>query len=66
MLKDILAIVDTGDEDEQFLKDARAFAHFNDAHLSVAILSVVPTPDYAVAFGPPYICLLYTSDAADE
>ncbi|MGB3928775.1 MAG: universal stress protein [Sphingobium sp.] len=66
MLKDILAIVDTGDEDEQFLKDARAFAHFNDAHLSVAILSVVPTPDYAVAFGPPYILLADYVEAAEE
>src|SRR3546814_10334251 len=48
-VKDILAIVDTGDEDEQFLKDAREFARFHDAHLTVAILSAVPTPDYAIA-----------------
>lgn len=66
MLKDILAIVDTGDEDEQFLKDMRAFARFHDAHLSVAILSVVPTPDYAVAFGPPYILLADYVEAAEE
>lgn len=66
MLKDVLAIVDTGDEDEHFLKDARDFARFHEAHLSIAILSVVPTPDYAVAFGPPYILLSDYMEAAEE
>ncbi|MFD2427761.1 hypothetical protein ACFSUK_05165 [Sphingobium scionense] len=56
-VKDILAIVDTGDEDEQFLKDAREFARFHDAHLTVAILSAVPTPDYAMAYAQPYFLL---------
>jgi nucleotide-binding universal stress UspA family protein len=65
-MKDILAIVDTGDEDEQFLKDAREFARFHEAHLTVAILSAVPTPDYAVAFGPPYILLADFVEAAEE
>jgi len=66
MAKDILAIVDTGDADEQFLKDARAFARFHDAHLSVAILSAVVPPDYAVAFGPPYFMLTDYVTAAEE
>src|SRR3546814_10190780 len=56
-VKDILAIVDTGDEDEQFLKDAREFARFHDAHLTVAILSAVPPPDYAIANAQPYFLL---------
>ncbi|AOH87067.1 universal stress protein UspA (plasmid) [Sphingomonas panacis] len=66
MLKDILAIVDTGDADEQFLKDAREFARFHDAHLSIAILSAVPTADYALAFGPPYVLLTDYVEAAGE
>lgn len=66
MLKDILAIVDTGDADEQFLKDARELARFHEAHLSIAVLSAVPTPDYAVAFGPPYILLADYVEAAEK
>src|SRR3546814_16920490 len=58
-VKDILAIVDTGDEDEQFLKDAREFARFHDAPLTVAILSAVPTPDYAIAHAHPYFLLAH-------
>ncbi|MFT3966931.1 MAG: universal stress protein [Sphingobium sp.] len=61
-----MAIVDTGDEDEQFLKDAREFARFHEAHLTVAILSAVPTPDYVAAFGPPYILLANYVEAAEE
>lgn len=65
-VKDILAIVDTGDEDEQFLKDAREFARFHEAHLSVAILSAVPTPDYALAYTQPYFLLSDYVEAAEE
>jgi nucleotide-binding universal stress UspA family protein len=65
-VKDILAIVDTGDEDEQFLKDAREFARFHDAHLTVAILSAVPTPDYAMAYAQPYFLLADYVEAAEE
>src|SRR3546814_578418 len=65
-VKDILAIVDTGDEDEQFLKDAREFARFHDAHLTVAILSAVPTPDYAIAYAQPYFLLADYVEAAEE
>lgn len=57
MLKDLLAIVDTADKDDQFIEDAIAFAEFHGAHLSIAILSPIPTPDYALAFGSPYIIL---------
>lgn len=57
MLKDLLAIVDTGDKDEQFIKDAIALADFHGAHLSIAILSPIPTPDYALAYGSPYVIL---------
>src|SRR3546814_3178179 len=65
-VKDILANVDTGDEDEQFLKDAREFARFHDAHLTVAILSAVPTPDYAIAYAQPYFLLADYVEAAEE
>lgn len=57
MLKDLLAVVDTADKDDQFIKDVIAFAEFHGAHLSIAILSPIPTPDYALAFGSPYIIL---------
>lgn len=66
MLKDILAIVDTGEADEQFLKDVLAFARLHEAHLSIAILSAIPTPDYAIAFGPPYIVLADFLKASEE
>ena len=64
--KDILAVVDTGDEDEQFLKDAREFARAGEAHLSIAILSAIPMTDYAVAIGPPYVLLADYLEAAEE
>ncbi|MDF0543933.1 universal stress protein [Sphingobium sp. H39-3-25] len=66
MLKDILAFVDTGEDDEQFLKDALALARFHDAHLSIAIMSAVPTPDYALAYAPPYIALSDFLKASEE
>jgi nucleotide-binding universal stress UspA family protein len=66
MLKDILAFVDTGEADEQFLKDALAFARFHDAHLSIAIMSAIPTPDYALAYAPPYIVLSDFLKASEE
>ncbi len=66
MLKDILAFVATGEADEQFLKDALAFARFHDAHLSIAIMSAIPTPDYALAYAPPYIALTDFLKASEE
>lgn len=65
-VKDILAIVDTGDDDEQFLTDAREFARFHEAHLTVAILSAVPTPDYALVCTQPYFLLSDYVEAAEE
>ncbi|AIT82433.1 universal stress protein UspA (plasmid) [Novosphingobium pentaromativorans US6-1] len=53
-VKDVLAIIDIGDEDEQFLKDAREFARYHEAHLTVAILSAIQTPNYALAYAQPY------------
>ena len=47
-IKDILAIVDTGDKDEQFLRDALAFAEFHSASLSLVVLSALPSADYAL------------------
>jgi len=44
-IKDILAVVDTGDKDEQFLRDALAFAEFHDASLSLVVLSALPSAD---------------------
>lgn len=64
--KDILAVVDTGEEDDQFLKDVREFARFAEAHLSIAILSAIPATDYAVAVGPPYVLLADYVEAAEE
>lgn len=57
MLKDLMAIVDTADKDDQFIIDAAALARHHDAHLTVAILSPIPTADYAMAFGAPFIIL---------
>jgi nucleotide-binding universal stress UspA family protein len=56
-IRDILAVVDTGDRDEQFLRDAFGFAAFHGASLSVVILSALPVADYAVTIGPPYVIL---------
>ena len=42
-IKDILAVVDTGDRDGPFLQDAVNFAEFHGASLSIMILSAMPT-----------------------
>lgn len=44
-IKDVLAVVDTGDRDEQFLRDALGFAEFHNASLSLVILSALPSAD---------------------
>lgn len=65
MPKDILAVVDVGDRDEQFLEDARAYAQFHDAHLSILILSAVPSSNYALAVGTPFVMLTKYLEASD-
>lgn len=56
-IKDLLAVVDTGDKDEQFIKDALSFAEFHEARLTFLVLSVIPSGDYAVMWGAPYVIL---------
>ncbi|MAM37707.1 universal stress protein (plasmid) [Sphingobium naphthae] len=56
-LKDLLAVVDTADKDEQFVQDVLRFAEFHGARLTFLVLSVIPSPDYVGTFGPPYIVL---------
>jgi len=53
-IKDILALVDTGDKDERFLRDALAFAKFHDASLCLVVLSALPSADYALTIAPPH------------
>ena len=64
-IKDILAVVDTGDKDEQFLRDALAFAEFHEARLSIIVLSALPSIDYGLPVSPPYIFLRDYTEAVD-
>lgn len=64
-IKDILAVVDTGDKDEQFLRDAIGFAEFHGASLSVVILSALPAADYALTIGPPHLFLQDYTEAVE-
>lgn len=56
-IKDLLAVVDTSDSDEQFVQDALSFAEFHDARLTLLVLSVIPSPEYGYMYGPPFIVL---------
>lgn len=56
-IKDLLAFVDTGDQDDQFLQDAIAFAAFHKATLSVVVLSALPAAEYALTLGPSHAYL---------
>lgn len=56
-IRDLLAVVDTGEQDGQFLEDAIAFAAFHDARLSFVVLSAMPAETYALTMGPPYVFL---------
>lgn len=64
-IKDILAVVDTGDKDEQFLRDALAIAEFHNASLSFVVLSAIPLADYALTVAPPYIFLEDYTEAVE-
>jgi nucleotide-binding universal stress UspA family protein len=64
-IKDILAVVDTGDRDERFLRDAIAFAEFHDASLSLVVLSALPSADYALTVAPPYVFLPDYAEAVE-
>src|SRR3546814_21160985 len=64
-IKDILAVVDTGDKDEQFLRDALGFAEFHNASLSVVILSALPSADYALTIARPYAFLKDYTEAVE-
>lgn len=64
-IKDILAVVDTGDKDEQFLRDVLAFAEFHNASLSVLVLSALPSADYALTMAPPYMFLHDYTEAVE-
>lgn len=64
-IKDILAVVDTGDKDEQFLRDALAFAEFHGASLSFVVLSALPSADYALTVASPYMFLQDYTEAVE-
>ena len=57
MLKNILAIVDCGDNDAQFVKNAEGFARRYDAYLTLLIVSTIPSPDYELELHEPYVRL---------
>lgn len=65
-IKDILAVVDTGDKDESFLQDALAFAEFHNARLTFVILSALLAEDYALTVGPAYVLLHDYVDAVEK
>src|SRR3546814_11216542 len=64
-IKDVLAVVDTGDRDEQFLRDALGFAEFHNASLSLVILSALPSADYALTIARPYAFLQDYTEAVE-
>ena len=64
-IRDILAIVDTGDKDEAFLRDAIDFAAFRNASLCVIVLSALPANDYVLTLGPPYVFLQDYTEAVE-
>src|SRR6218665_3968167 len=64
-IKDILAVVDTDDKDEPFLRDALAFAEFHSASLSLVVLSALPSADYALTIAPPYVFLQDYTEAVE-
>src|SRR3546814_4468291 len=64
-IKDVLAVVDTGDRDEQFLRDALGFAEFHNASLSLVILSALPSADYALTIARPYSFLQDYTEAVE-
>ncbi|MGE4431015.1 MAG: universal stress protein [Sphingobium sp.] len=64
-IKDLLAVVDTGDKGEQFVRDALNFAEFHDARLSFLVLSAIPSTEYAVTLGPPYAYLQDFTEAVE-
>ncbi len=65
MLKEILAFLDSGDGDEAFIDDALAFARFHEARLTLVLLSAIPTPDYGITLGPPYVALSAYLEASE-
>lgn len=64
-IKDILAVVDTGDRDDQFLKDALAFAQFHGASLSIVVISAMPAADYSLTVAAPYVVLQDYTEAVE-
>lgn len=64
-IKDLLAFVDTGDQDDQFLRDAITFAEFHAASLSVVVLSALPAAEYALTLGPSHAFLEDYVEAAE-
>lgn len=67
MLKNIIAIVDTGDKDDGFIHDALAFAAFHDAHLTFVMAVPTVSPDYAMLLEPNFFKVSdYAQNAADK
>lgn len=57
MIKDLLLIVDRGAEDDGTVDAALRLAEAYHAHLTIAVVSAVPLPDYAISTFPPFIAL---------
>ena len=53
-IKDLLAVVDTGAKDEQFLRDAIAFAEFHGASLGFVVLADLSAESYGIEAGITY------------
>lgn len=54
MGRDILAIVDTGDKDAQYIDYAIALASARNARLEIGLVGPIPVPGAPSAFGLPY------------
>lgn len=65
-IKDLLAVVDTGEQDDRFVRDALNFAECHGARLTFLILSAFPSTDYIVALGPPYVLRHEFTSAVDD
>ncbi len=64
-IKDILAVVDAGSQDDQFVKDALALAEFHGASLTVLVTSALPMADYTLTVASPYVMLQDDTEAVE-
>lgn len=55
MIKDLLLVIDISTNDDAIVAAAVRMAVKHGAHLSVALFSVIPVPDYTVMVYPPFV-----------